>query len=767
MAIGSGVLTDAQIRRMINRYSGKRGLPNIGPVGGQVPAFNTPQADALINRPVDPATGVQAPLNSGQIGTVLKELMRGSLSQYNLTERDIRRLYRGINRDLRTTSDPYLLDNIKGLLGQGLTMDQIMSDPSMMEYRQNLGQMRETGEQNMATDLAWVEKFRNINRDSFNALLLQNAMGVPTAAATGGGGGGGGGGGYRRYGRRGYGGGGDGKGPIGKEDLSVDTGREQDWYQPMVNQIVQGAAGIRTAKELNQYIDQVKQYFGTNDEALQAVISEWSKGVPNRRTETFYDPWRSSGAATGGANKYIDDYSQLLKDQRAATAGIKEEIEANKLGRETIENKYDPRYRRNSVQDQIDLFNKLSPKMQGTVTESIARGLGAVPGIMKGTGVDPVLAERVRLGLATDEEKEAVEASQAQQQELIKQAFGGQLTPGYVNLIDFVNQYGSPERIPEWMKNITTPREALLQQFAQRGRGKQRELGRSRIAQRDLIVKLALAEKIPLSANMGPVETHRGVDYSSSIDFSNYRDVPLSMLRRLGLAEGGGQAEAGASSIPIGPQYNARERRAAKIAARRIKDADVININNPARMARPTVPPYTPQNKPAPKVVTPAPAPTVAPMFTSRAGARAAQIEPVKNALSRVTDIFGGGNRPFYVPPKPITPSGPSSLLNPPNLMSERYEPPDYSDIVNPAIERIAQKAAEARAAKIARDAGYNAAQRQSVSGGLERAYSTGAESVQRADPNATVRQAVRRVRRALRSRDSGYSYRRGSSIYS
>ena len=193
--------------------------------------------------------------------------MRG----FNLSEWDIRRLYRGTGHDLRALSDPYLRKLIQSLMSQGLNIRQIMRDPAFMEYSAGLKDERVTGRENMASDLAWVEKFRNIEKDSFNALLLQNQMGVPGELAAGGSGGGGGGGGGYGGGGRGYsryGSGGDdqkGPNPRGELDISVDTKSEGDWYSPYVNQIVWGAGGM---------IPQGKE------KLLQAYMGE-IKGLPN------------------------------------------------------------------------------------------------------------------------------------------------------------------------------------------------------------------------------------------------------------------------------------------------------------------------------------------------------------------------------------------------------------------------------------------------------------------------------------------------------
>ena len=189
------IMGPAQIRRAIQQMQGHVGMKDaLGPIGNIAPV-NTPGTNKLLGRPIDPATGMQAPLGAAGIATAIRELSQGALKQFNLTERDIRRLYRGVNYDLRALSDPYLQKMIQSLLSQGLGICQIMRDPAFMEYMGGLKDELVTGRQNAASDLAWVEKFRNVEKDSFNALLMQNAMGVPGALAGGGGGGKGGGGG--------------------------------------------------------------------------------------------------------------------------------------------------------------------------------------------------------------------------------------------------------------------------------------------------------------------------------------------------------------------------------------------------------------------------------------------------------------------------------------------------------------------------------------------------------------------------------------------
>lgn len=308
-----------QIRKIIQRMQGRVGMKDaLGPIGQQY-SQKTPGMDQILQRPVDPATGMQAPLSSGNIATAIRELSQGSLGQLNLTERDIRRLYRGVNYDLRAMSDPYLQKMIKSLMSQGLGVRQILRDPAFMEYMGGLKDELVTGRQNMASDLAWVEKFRNVEKDSFNALLMQNMMGVPGEAVGGSGGGGGGGGygggGYSRYGRGG-GGSGDIEGAT-ETDLDEKSSIEYDEYFKGFMQAVRNLGGddperqayfVRLAAEHglipNTILESVAEELSeTTDPAILAAQAEVEKAKQKARqnmpTEAELDAVRNSGAVEG------------------------------------------------------------------------------------------------------------------------------------------------------------------------------------------------------------------------------------------------------------------------------------------------------------------------------------------------------------------------------------------------------------------------------------------------------------------------------------
>jgi hypothetical protein len=577
-----GVLTDAQIRQMIGRMSGSQrpDQPNIGPVGAPVPGFNTPVADRLLNRPVDPATGVQGPLNPGQVNNVLKELMRGSLGQYGLTERDIRRLYRGVNFNLRSLSDPYLMRMVRGLLDQGLNMKQIMRDPAFMDYRQNYQGMRETGEQNMATDLAWVEKFRNVARDSFNSLLLSNTMGATAAAAggSGGGGGGGGGGGFRRFGG---GGGGDGDSGFSSDyDVGRAANRKIDWWYPFVNQIAEASAGIKSNKELRDFILGIKATMGTDEPTLQKILDAVKARATPREISSFRDVWAKYGSATGGPQKFVNAAPELKEQLVGVGAELRGDLSTSEK-REILARR---KYGGPTNTDQMrEIWNKLGLAQQVQVDPAVQQYIQNRPTITKAsTERLTELTNKEKEGDLSEEEVAELQTLRDTKLALINQPLAeAGYSPTALRVQDI---------LADAMPNAVTgpggytPKAVMMSAYNRKQRGFGKEIVNNKAALNRAIVLQTLATN--LNPNEGPIETHRSVTLDSDLDWDI--DLPDS-VKPGGLPPrnlpGVGIDEGTATPENYIPRRNAP--RIVSAAARRravLADADPINAMNPARL---------------------------------------------------------------------------------------------------------------------------------------------------------------------------------------
>jgi len=577
-----GVLTDAQIRQMIGRMSGSQrpDQPNIGPVGAPVPGFNTPVADQLLNRPVDPATGVQAPLNPGQVNNVLKELMRGSLGQYGLTERDIRRLYRGVNFNLRSLSDPYLMRMVRGLLNQGLNMKQIMRDPAFMDYRQNYQGMRETGEQNMATDLAWVEKFRNVARDSFNSLLLSNTMGATAAAAggSGGGGGGGGGGGFRRFGG---GGGGDGDSGFSSDyDMGRATSRKIDWWQPFVNQIIEVLPGIKSDKQLKDFIIGIKSTMGTDEPTLQKILDSVRSRSTERQRNQILDLWGKTGAETGGPNKYLNEAPELKEQYAAVGTELQGDLSASENREILARRKYEGP---TNVDQMRAIWNKLGLAQQVQVDPAVQQYIQNRPTITKAsTERLTELTNKEKEGDLSEEEVAELQTLRDTKLALINQPLAeAGYSPTALRVQDILAD-AMPNAVTG--QGAYTPKAVMMSAYNRKQRRLAKEIVKNQQEQQQLAMTQTVARN--LSGNWGPMETYRGVKLDSDIDWDI--DVPKlppggfpgKGLPGVGIDEGTGQAGNYIPNLKRAPRViSAAARRRAVLA-----DADPINAMNPARL---------------------------------------------------------------------------------------------------------------------------------------------------------------------------------------
>ena len=531
----------ARLRRIINRMSGGKppATGNIGPIGGPVTPAATPGTDALLQ--------AQQPMNTAGIATAIKELSQGALRQFNLSERDIRRLYRGVNFDLRKMSDPYLQQLMKSLLSQGLNMRQIMRDPAFMEYAGGLKDELVTGRENMASDLSWIEKFRNIEKDSFNALLLQNQMGVPGAVA-GGGGGGGGGGGYRRGGYGGgYGSSGGGDDPVGQMDVSEDTGSEFDWFSPHVNQMIAGAGGMvpggrRQDAFLQRYINDVK---GAPNEKqlvkfLRTAMAEQKivgpDGVPEtdreyqQRREKVGDMvtiWARSGGETGGPNAALPNIQQFIDDVAGSNETLQKEL---RKATATAEIETEATAGPLSIEQQLGLVNKTGSKAKSTITPEVLEYLQAK------VARDKILGQHALLPKGTvmnPVQSQQISAATGRMNEANKGLYDIGISPGTYEYMQNTGidpfalgkYYGGQEKgfkAPE----ITSPREAYLASL----KGKARPIRRELRANRGELSNLHTAQEVAraLSANWGPQETKRTVDQKTSTDWTNIDTQPLS-----------------------------------------------------------------------------------------------------------------------------------------------------------------------------------------------------------------------------------------------
>ena len=167
-----------------------------------------------------------------------------ALSLYDPASQAIRGIYGGINADVIDPANTFLSDLAQRVGAMGITPEMMASDPNFAAYAESLRNIGETNEQNMATDLSWVEKMKAIRGDAMNALItgIQSGLiavpGVNAPLEEGGGGGGGGGGrrrggGYRRRGGGGgYGNDGEFSDPKTAVDVTLDAQRDQNYFNP-------------------------------------------------------------------------------------------------------------------------------------------------------------------------------------------------------------------------------------------------------------------------------------------------------------------------------------------------------------------------------------------------------------------------------------------------------------------------------------------------------------------------------------------------------
>lgn len=819
MARRPGVLTDADIRRLIGSNSGSRrpDNPNIGPVGeSSVPGFDSPQTDKLMNRPVDPATGMQAPLTTGNIGQALKELASGSLAQYGLTERDIRRLYRGVNRNLRSLSDPYLMNMVKGMLGQGLNMRQILRDPAFLDYKENYRGLRETGQENMATDLSWVEKFRNVSRDNFNALLLQNSMGVPAASSGGGGGGSGGGGGghgggggYSRHYGGGGSGGGDGK-VTSDFDVSQSGSRNIDMWWPHVNQIIQASANIHNDKQLRNFIAGVRATLGTDEVGLQKILDANNANSTPKEKAAAIALWNKSGGETGGPNEYLDSLNDLTTETAAAGLTAKGELNALQTKEAQAQRAYNPSSvipgMSNELPPEVQraIYNRLAPKNQAQVAPELTAGYDPISrGLIQSQfPVDPKLIAKERSGDITEEEAAELKSQRDAQEhklnpyspeELAKFDRGGGAIPSAPT--DLFSALGLKGGVGIPYTNVTTgntPKSMLFRQFTGKENAKQREIYRNAIAAREVAKQATLARN--LSGNWGAAESKRSLKEDFDIDWQ-MPDVPLPPGGKIpGRMEGPGPQPYGVPDVlGGGDKTGGRRKHAAKVTpgGNAVVRAAVQNATPPTDTG--TGPglgrvlgltPSGPVVNPTRQQVAqwnPGTTPTVTPTPSRRGSTygrnRDSGASWNYNKQSEITNPFS-----------PEKPSSLRSLAQRSPYLNEPAAPgeskiyggaggtpisattPDYSQgyegIVTSALQKIARDkaisdAAHAAALRRTNELGYRPAYgpgtSEAVSSGLQRGYEAGAASVSANNPGISTADAVARAIRSARTPQKSY----------
>lgn len=297
------------------------------------PVNNVPAPNAPVAQPVTPV-GVPPTTTTGLgqavPGTLdpagLAELLKQTLAAYQQGGANVGGIYNATTQNFMQPGQNFLLQLIEGLMGQGFTEDQIMSDPSVMGYIQNLNNLLGNTSQNQATDQSWFEKMANLS----TAALAQGALlggGGSGGGGGGGGGGGRGGGGFRRgYGGGGYrryGGGGSGDG----DDLDTKT---TGYFQETAKEVMNEYAPGFHAEALNPFpagspeatfADRILAAGGTNPRNVRKLTAD-SLDVLDALLETI-EAQRAPAAAQ--QRQVIERQIQRGTDQGPALRAAAEE----------------------------------------------------------------------------------------------------------------------------------------------------------------------------------------------------------------------------------------------------------------------------------------------------------------------------------------------------------------------------------------------------------------------------------------------------------
>lgn len=239
--------------------------------GGALPPGMTPEQAQLIDMGMDSAALAANP----QLGMILQQISQARIQQgqdFSASRDWVGQNYQNLTGDVANQGTAWMADLATRM---GLTPEQIAADPNMGEYGATIANMKETADQNQATDQAWFTKMMQANDANLANLAMgfqTGAIPLPGADLSGGGGGGGRGGGYggRGYRRRGRGG---------------DDG-DGIWTDP------------KTTDTVNQAADEFGNFYnpGFVDAVLGAFTDPFQYEVANQVLDEYGEAPRDVGA---------------------------------------------------------------------------------------------------------------------------------------------------------------------------------------------------------------------------------------------------------------------------------------------------------------------------------------------------------------------------------------------------------------------------------------------------------------------------------------